>query len=164
MEPVGSVSLPPPTAPVTGEAAARGDSQAAPDSALRGLRGNFPGASEPGWSVLGAGLSHGCSLSTVDPGRGRGLLRGAHRAVISAGLVSLGFFWGRGGSGVCPVGSEKPLFWLQKQETTDPGVVPTEQCLCFLHIAWDRTLSTSSTWGQYWFLVLSWIEIEASAS
>lgn len=48
----------------------------------------------PGWSVLGAGLSHGCSLSIMDPGRGRGLLRGARRAVISVGLVSLGFWSG----------------------------------------------------------------------
>lgn len=50
----------------------------------------LPGDLPPTVGVsLGAGLSHGCSLNTEDPGCGRGLLLGAGRAVITAGLSAL---------------------------------------------------------------------------
>lgn len=95
------------TAPAVGAAAGRGDSKAAPDSATEQPAWELPrGPLGPRVGVSsGAGLSHGCSLSAVDPGRGRGLLLGACRAVTVAGLISTGL--GKGGGGMCSVRSEK---------------------------------------------------------
>lgn len=95
------------TAPAVGAAAGGDDGKAAPDSATEEPAWELPrGPLGPRVGVSsGAGLSHGCFLSAVDPGRGRGTLLGACRAVTTAGLVSIGF--GKGGGGMCSVGSEK---------------------------------------------------------
>lgn len=111
----------------------------------------LPGDLPPTVGVsLGTWLSRGCSLNTEDPGCGRGLLLGAGRAVITAGLSALvGGMVVACALCVCVVGgreeSENTAF--QTLETTDPRVIPMNG-FCFSHTSWDRSLTTCSTWGQ----------------
>lgn len=129
-----------PTAPVMCRAAGGGDSEAAPDSATEGPAWELP------WEPLdpqvrvssGAGLSHGCSLSTVDPSRGRGLLVGA-QSCHHSGACQHWFVGGR--VLVCALwGLKNSSFGFRRRRQLTLGSSPLSSFCCFLHTTWDRSL------------------------